>query len=109
MFGLKFSKLPRHRKFSYTPLYYDEDKENLKERVQQLKREMGEAESTEQSVKNNITKAYARVNSQERYSGLPSQRFYGLKILLIAGIIGFIFVKVLSSDLIDLIFGYLSR
>jgi hypothetical protein len=29
MINLRFSRLPKHRKFNYTPVFYDEDKEEL--------------------------------------------------------------------------------
>lgn len=36
-----FIKLPKHRQFNYSPLYYDEDKEERKERERRIREEMG--------------------------------------------------------------------
>lgn len=107
MIGLKFSKLPRHRKFNYSPLYYDEQKEELHSRVRAIKREMGEEEHSQDSVVENIRKAYKGKKSPERYSELPSNKFYGIKIIAIAGFLGLVVYKVLQSDFIEIIFGHL--
>ncbi len=109
MFGLKFSKLPNHRKFSYTPLYYNKEKEDLKSRVETIKREMGEAEPSKESTQENIRSAFAARKTVDRFGSHPSQRFYGLKILVIASILGLVFYKVLNSNLIEIIFGHLNK
>lgn len=109
MFGINFSKLPRHRKFTYTPMYYDEQSEELKFRVEQIKREMGSEEYTKESTEQSIRSAFKARKSAERFSGLPSQKYYGLKILTIAFVLGFVFYKVLNSNLIEIIFGHLNK
>ncbi len=109
MFGVKFSKLPRHRKFSYQPLYYSEQKEELKHRVGNIKRESGKEEYTQESAEQNIRNAYSARKNTERFSSLPSNRFYGVKIFLIAIILGLVFYKVLNSDMIEIIFGHLNK
>jgi hypothetical protein len=108
MFGLNFSKLPSHRKFSYTPLYYNEEKEELHARVQQIKREMGDEAYTQDSVESNIRSAFNAKKSNNRYA-MPSKRFYGAKILGIALVLGFVFYKVLNSNLIEIIFGHFNK
>jgi t-SNARE complex subunit (syntaxin) len=35
-----FIKLPRHKKFAYRPRYYDEAKEEMKDRVERIKQEI---------------------------------------------------------------------
>jgi len=37
----RFIKLPGHKQFNYTPLYWDAEKEARDERVRQIKQEMG--------------------------------------------------------------------
>jgi hypothetical protein len=37
----RFFKLPGHKQFHYTPRYYDPEKEELEERIRQIKQEMG--------------------------------------------------------------------
>ena len=109
MLGLKFSKLPKHRRYNYTPTTYSDNEEDLKGRIKEIKREMGEVDSDEELVKENIRKVYATKTFENRYISFPTQRFYGLRILLIAGIIGFVFVKVLNSNFIELFFGYFNK
>ena len=58
MINLRFSRLPKYRKFKYTPVYYDEQKEELQARVQEVKREMGDLKTNENRVKENIRKLY---------------------------------------------------
>jgi len=36
-----FFSVPKPRRFHYTPLYYDEKKEELEERIRQIENEMG--------------------------------------------------------------------
>ena len=39
--AVKLFHTPRNKKFSFTPIYYDEQKEDLDKRVEQIKQEMG--------------------------------------------------------------------
>jgi hypothetical protein len=39
-----FIKLPRNKKFAYRPRYYDEAKEEMKERVERIKQEIDQEE-----------------------------------------------------------------
>lgn len=109
MFGLSFSRLPKHRKFSYSPIYYDEQAEELKTRVENIKREMGETVSTQKSAETNIRNAYQSRKSADRFSALPSQKFYGFRVIVIALVLGFAFYKFLNSNLIEIIFGHLNK
>ena len=38
----RFIKLPGHKRFEYTPRYWDPEKEEFEERVRLIKQEMGE-------------------------------------------------------------------
>jgi hypothetical protein len=107
--GLKFSKLPRHRKFNYTPVFYDEAQDDLHERVLEIKREMGEIERDGDSVKQNIRKAYKAKQSATRYGTAPGAKLYGLRIVLIAIILGVIFFYLWDSNLLEIIFGHLKK
>lgn len=35
------TRLPRYKRFEYTPRHYDPDKEELEDRIRQIKQEMG--------------------------------------------------------------------
>ena len=96
MFGLSFSRLPKHRKFGYTPIYYDEQAEELKNRVENIKREMGESVSTQKSTETNIRNAFQSRKNAERFSALPSQKYFGLRVVVIALVLGFAFYKFLN-------------
>jgi hypothetical protein len=37
----RFIKLPGHKQFNYSPLYWDPEKEAREERIRQIKQEMG--------------------------------------------------------------------
>jgi len=45
---INFIRLPGHRIFSFTPRYYNEQKEQMEERVQRAKRELGIKEEGEE-------------------------------------------------------------
>ena len=108
MLNLNFSRLPKHRKFAYTPIYYDENKEKLDAQVKRIQQEMGEEGTTVGDTKANIRAAFNR-EAKVRYSSNPLTRFYGLRILLIAGILGLIFIKLLNTDFIKTIFEGLTK
>lgn len=38
---IKFFYIPKNKKFNFKPRYYDEQKEDLEKRVEQIRREMG--------------------------------------------------------------------
>lgn len=43
--GFSFFKTPKHRVFNYQPLYYDEKREKMKERLEKLQEEEGISET----------------------------------------------------------------
>lgn len=38
---IKFFYIPKNKKFNFKPRYYDEQKEDLEKRIEQIKQEMG--------------------------------------------------------------------
>ncbi|MDA8886017.1 hypothetical protein N9I68_00380 [Bacteroidia bacterium] len=109
MLGIKFSNLPRHRKFNYNPVFYDEAKDELHSRVDDIKREMGELTSSSDSVKDNIRRAYKSKQVNTRYGTAPSQKLYSLRIAIIAIILGLIFYYLWDSNLLEIIFGNIKK
>lgn len=109
MINLRFSRLPRHRKFNYSPVFYDESKEELHTRVDDIKREMGELKQDSNSVKDNIRRAYKTKQTDTRYGTIPSQKYYGLRLLAIISILSVISYKLWNSDILEIIFGGLSK
>lgn len=102
MINLRFSRLPKHRKFKYTPVYYDEQKEELHARVQDVKREMGEIKTDENSAKENIRKLYKAKQNLQRY-GSFSQKNYLLRLGAIILVLIAIFYKLINSDILEFI------
>src|SRR5690606_18789384 len=99
------SKLPRHRQFSYKPLYYNEEKEELHARVRETQRKMGDSPPDRKDTEENIRKAFRDRRMPERYGNNPLKKNYALRLLLIAGFLSFIFYKFLNSNLMEIIFG----
>ena len=102
MINLRFSRLPKHRKFKYTPVYYDEQKEELHARVQEVKREMGEIKIDEDKAKANIRKLYKAKQNSQRYGSI-SKKSYLLRLGTIILVLVAIFYKLLNSNLLEFI------
>ena len=102
MINLRFSRLPKHRKFKYTPVYYDEQKEELYARVQDVKREMGEIKIDEDKAKANIRKLYKAKQNSQRYGSIP-QKSYLLRLGIIILVLVAIFYKLLNSNILEFI------
>ena len=109
MINLRFSKLPRHRKFNYSPVYYNGEQEELHARVDDIKREMGEKTHTQDSAKENIRRAYQAKQVDTRYGTIPSQKYYSLRLALIASVLGVIFFYLWDSNLLETIYGNLKK
>jgi hypothetical protein len=42
--AIRFFHIPKNKKFNYKPRFYDEQKEDLENRIEQIKREMGKSD-----------------------------------------------------------------
>ena len=100
--NLRFSRLPKYRKFKYTPVYYDEQKEELHARVQEVKREMGDLKTNENRVKENIRKLYNAKQNSQRY-GTTSQKNYLLRLGTIILLLSAISYKLLNSNVLEFV------
>lgn len=79
--ALRFIKLPTHKRFNYNPIYYNEMKEELDERVKNIKKEMGvndEDINDKPLIKGHIVGQFRRNIKQKKQSNLR------LVIILIA-------------------------
>jgi hypothetical protein len=67
----RFFKLPQHKQFHYEPIYYDERKERLEERIRQIEAEYG-IKSDDSPIralkKGSFTHYYERKRRAQRYS-----------------------------------------
>ena len=48
--AIKFLHTPNNKKFKFKPRYYDEQKEELEKRVEQIKKEMGVSDDDPLSI-----------------------------------------------------------
>ena len=67
----RFFKVPQHKQFHYEPIYYDERKERLDERIKEIEQEYG-IKNGEQHVrsirKGSFSHYYDRRKKTQRYS-----------------------------------------
>ena len=64
-------KLPKHRQFHYEPIYYDERKELLNERIRGVEQEMGikkDGDRIRTISKGSFSKYFNRKRKVQRYS-----------------------------------------
>jgi len=67
----RFFKLPQHKQFHYEPIYYDERKEKLEERIRQIEAEYGvkhENSPVRSLNKGSFNHFYSRKRKAQRYS-----------------------------------------
>ncbi len=67
----RFFKIPQHKKFNYQPLYYDEQKEQLEERIRKIEQEYGikNGEGNMRTMtKGSFSRYYSKRNKSQKYS-----------------------------------------
>jgi hypothetical protein len=67
----RFFKIPQHRQFHYEPIYYDERKERLEERIREIEAEYGikHGDQPLRTIrKGSFSNYYGRKKKAERYS-----------------------------------------
>ena len=70
---LRFFRLAKPKTFNYIPVFYDEREEKLKERVEKVKREMGEEKTKDYKpliVRGTMRGYLKKSRSASRYSSL---------------------------------------
>lgn len=65
--GIVFFRTPKPKQFKYTPLYYNPEKEALKEREQQIKQELGLTDDETPRV--SLIKGQFRRNYERKIKG----------------------------------------
>ena len=87
---LRFFKLPRHRKYEYNPRYWDQEKEERKERIAQL-RNMGgsDTDAMKARIGSGIKRGFARDASVRRSQTRRSN------LMLVALVAGLLFISYL--------------
>jgi len=67
----RFFKVPQHKQFHYEPIYYDERKEKLEERIKAIEQEYGinkGGESVRSLRKGSFSQYHTRNRKAQRYS-----------------------------------------
>ena len=67
----RFFKIPEHKHFNYQPIYYDEQKERLQERIKEIEQEYGIKNGEEHirtMTKGSFSHYYDRKKKTQRYS-----------------------------------------
>ena len=67
----RFFKVPQHKQFHYEPIYFDERKEKLEERIKAIEQEYGinkGGESVRSLHKGSLSNHYSRNRKAQRYS-----------------------------------------
>ncbi len=67
----RFFKIPQHKRFHYEPIYYDERKERLEERIRQIEQEYGIKNGEDYTPtirKGFISHYYSKRKKAQRYS-----------------------------------------
>ena len=80
----RFFKLPGHKKFNYNPRYWDPDKEELEERIRQIKQEMG-VEVPRDPNRSTIRRGSFRTASQK--AKVKASRTSNIRLLVILAVL----------------------
>jgi len=94
---LSVVKLPKHRRFDFTPRHYDEAKERLENRKKVIAQELGLSDEGEERVKREIDfRAKLQNNRVSNYNANAS-RMSSIRLFLILGILLLVFYIVYGN------------
>ena len=80
----RFVKLPSHKRFNYSPRYWDPEKEDRAERIRQIKQEMGvevPMDPTRTTIKRG---SFRQVNKKTK---VKATRSSNIRLVIILGIL----------------------
>ncbi|MHB1278894.1 MAG: hypothetical protein ACYC1Q_10895 [Bacteroidia bacterium] len=83
MFRISFFKLPKHKTFSHTPIYFDPEKEELKRRVEN-------SEQDADNVVRRITHGSLKESWGRSNRSAPMNRASNYRVFILIFIFGFI-------------------
>jgi len=81
--NISFFRSYKHKKFTYNPLYYNEQKENLEERIRKIEREVNGSGNEHNYYPGNIKGSFQHLRSLRS----KSQRSSSIRIIIIAAIL----------------------
>jgi len=83
----RFIKLPGHKQFNYSPLYWDPEKEAREERIRQIKQEMGVEVPTDP---NRTTIKRGSFRTAGKNAKVKASRTSNIRLLVILAILLFL-------------------
>jgi len=89
-----FNKRIKHRRFDYTPRYYDPEKEALKERIEQYSGDQGDLNKAKSRIKSGLRQKYRADQSYKK----ALQRKSNVRLIMIILILLFLSYMLLQSD-----------
>lgn len=91
--GIVFFRTPKPKQFKYTPLYYNPEKEALKEREQQIKQELGLTDDEAPRV--SLIKGQFRRNYDRKIKGRAKNKsnFRLILIVIVLSLIAYYMLK----------------
>ena len=105
MLKIRFSRLPQHRVFDYTPMYYNKEKEERGMRVEMKQRDRGESVDSQFTSEERIRKGFQYKRSAARRAKSKGKGLYALRLVAIIGILMYLFVKFWDNNALETIFG----
>ncbi|MFZ5942264.1 MAG: hypothetical protein ACOYXB_16985 [Bacteroidota bacterium] len=81
----RFFKLPKNRQFSYTPIYYDQDKEERLERERRIRAEMGLAVEETGQRSSMIQRGSFRQSISQKQ--VKANRYSNIRLFVILGVL----------------------
>ena len=86
----RFIKLPSHKRFEYSPRYWDPEKEEFEERVRQIKKEMGIEVSRDPNRTTIKRGSFRQVRQQTKLKATRSSNLRLVVILAVLFIIAYL-------------------
>jgi len=72
-------RLPQHKQFTYEPIYYDERKEQLRERIKKIEDEMGMKREGEEAKRTLSKGSFSYYHDRKR----KTQKYSSIRLILI--------------------------
>lgn len=100
LFRFGLSKLPKHKGFDYQPRYYDERKERLQKREEEIKKRMENGDYSSDSIKFNFRRSSSASNRSKELMKANIR----LMVILV-GLVAVTYFLLVKTDLLTQFFG----
>lgn len=98
MLSFGFGKRPKHKKFGYSPRYYDENKERLEQQVGKYDDETNDKEKAKQRISAGLRQSYIGDESYRK----THTRKSNMRVLFILAILIVVSYMIMSSTSIQI-------